>query len=363
MMTSNPGKIFGAFLGKPRLALLLLMAVPLGGCATYWSEAPGRYDVGGGYYGGYGAPGWWGSDVASVNIFYSSLNSWGGWHSDPYYGRVWMPRGVGAGWRPYMLGHWGADRRWVSSEPFGWATYHYGRWGHDRRGWFWVPDTRYGHSWVQWENRGSNVRWAPLPPRGWDRGDRVRGNNWWMQAPRDRISRPDLGRELARRHNYNYRPQQSRPRPVQVQQQQRPRVQWQRPGTGPTVDQARRERDKAIPNPVRPNSVRPNSVRPGQVRPDRVRPGQTRPDHVRPGQVRQNPARAEQIRAREARREQARQERAKVNRPPQVRPDNRASERPRVRWQRPSADRVSPDRGRDGGRSPGPMRPGPARQR
>lgn len=180
-----------------KMAALAALLLPLAGCVGYddWSEAPGSYRpgsygnvyAGGGYGYGYGAPGWWGTDVASVDLFYDPLSRWGYWASDPYYGRVWYPSGIGAGWRPYMNGYWGGgpgSPRWMSSEPFGWATYHYGRWGQNGRGWFWVPGRTYSNGWVSWRDRGPSGGWAPLPPTGWDRyPGRVNGGGWIYGRP------------------------------------------------------------------------------------------------------------------------------------------------------------------------------------
>lgn len=175
-----------------RMAAVAALVLPLAGCVGYddWSEAPGSYGnvyAGGGYGYGYGAPGWWGTNIASVDLFFGPLSRWGYWASDPYYGRVWYPSGIGAGWRPYMNGYWGGgpgSPRWMSSEPFGWATYHYGRWGQNARGWFWVPGRTYSNGWVSWRDRGPSGGWAPMPPIGWDRyPGRVNSGGWTYGRP------------------------------------------------------------------------------------------------------------------------------------------------------------------------------------
>jgi uncharacterized protein DUF6600 len=110
------------------------------------------------------------SDFAGVEIgiFDDELSPYGRWIERPAYGRVWLPSGVAAGWRPYTLGHWVETDygwTWISDEPFGWATYHYGRWAYDPElGWLWVPGREWGPAWVAWERGGGYVGWAPLPP-------------------------------------------------------------------------------------------------------------------------------------------------------------------------------------------------------
>ena len=114
-------------------------------------------------YGDYGrAPG------VDVGFFYDELSPYGEWVRHPYYGWVWFPRHVRAGWRPYSVGRWVESDygwTWVSYEPFGWATYHYGRWAWDRYvGWLWVPGTDWGPAWVAWQQGNGYIGWAPLPP-------------------------------------------------------------------------------------------------------------------------------------------------------------------------------------------------------
>ena len=124
-----------------------------------------RNDPNGGY-GGYDdrgrAPG------VDVGFFYGELSPYGEWVRHPYYGWVWFPRHVHAGWRPYSVGRWVESDygwTWVSYEPFGWATYHYGRWAWDRYvGWLWVPGTDWGPAWVAWQQGNGYIGWAPLPP-------------------------------------------------------------------------------------------------------------------------------------------------------------------------------------------------------
>jgi hypothetical protein len=110
------------------------------------------------------------SNPATVDIgfFYDDLGSYGEWIERPTYGRVWIPSGVRAGWRPYAYGRWVHSDygwTWISEEPFGWATYHYGRWFLDPEfGWSWVPGREWGPAWVAWQHGGGYIGWAPLPP-------------------------------------------------------------------------------------------------------------------------------------------------------------------------------------------------------
>lgn len=191
----------------------VVLGLALAGCVHtgMWSEAPpGDYHRGDYYHGGHHgsrAPvGWWGSNAASIDVFYAALAPHGRWDIFPGYGRVFIPAGVGPDWRPYSRGHWVQDprfgRRWVSAEPFGWATFHYGRWGRDSRlGWFWVPGTRFGPSWVEWRSYGGYCSWAPLPPIGWNRfarGGHGWGNDWWLHAPSAHAWRPGLWQHVRR---------------------------------------------------------------------------------------------------------------------------------------------------------------------
>ena len=71
------------------------------------------------------------------------LAGYGVWRTDPRYGAVWMPTGMGAGWAPYRHGHWAYVRpwgwTWVDDAPWGFAPFHYGRWAYMGGGWGWVP--------------------------------------------------------------------------------------------------------------------------------------------------------------------------------------------------------------------------------
>jgi len=100
--------------------------------------------------------------------FYQPLTPYGRWVDTPDYGRVWVPGGVAADWRPYSNGHWEQTEAgwfWVSDEPWAWATYHYGRWNlAPNLGWCWVPQTQWAPAWVAWRRGGGYTGWAPLPP-------------------------------------------------------------------------------------------------------------------------------------------------------------------------------------------------------
>ncbi len=105
-----------------------------------------------------------GHDVA---IFYDALSFHGRWIWLNEPGWVWSPRGVPAGWRPYVDGHWAYTDygwTWVSTEPYGWAVYHYGRWMHEpSHGWLWVPGSDWAPAWVTWHWGDGWIGWAPLP--------------------------------------------------------------------------------------------------------------------------------------------------------------------------------------------------------
>src|SRR5207237_900225 len=75
------------------------------------------------------------------DYFYERLSPYGHWRWTPEYGRVWVPAGVSADWRPYYDGNWAlSDWGWtyVSAAPWSWAAYHYGCWGFGvGLGWYW----------------------------------------------------------------------------------------------------------------------------------------------------------------------------------------------------------------------------------
>ena len=147
----------------------------------------------------------------SVDFFYDSLESEGRWVDHHRYGRVWYPRDVDDGWRPYTRGRWVLTEDygwyWESTERFGWATYHYGRWDlDDDYGWIWVPGDTWGPAWVDWRHGGDYVGWAPLPPavvwreRGFDYGGidivSVRYRPTWCFVPEARFVSGDVYRHV-----------------------------------------------------------------------------------------------------------------------------------------------------------------------
>ena len=108
-------------------------------------------------------------DVADVSVFYDELAPYGTWINVEEHGRVWVPRGMHAGWRPYSDGRWiytDVGWTWVSDYDWGWAPFHYGRWSHHSYyGWYWVPDRVWGPAWVSWRHSPGWAGWAPLPPQ------------------------------------------------------------------------------------------------------------------------------------------------------------------------------------------------------
>ena len=113
-------------------------------------------------------------------IGYEDLDDHGVWTEEPSYGRVWVPRGVPAGWEPYRYGHWSYippwGWTWIDDAPWGFAPFHYGRWVMVGVGWAWIPGPRvsrpvYAPAMVAWVGgppraRGSvSVGWFPLGPR------------------------------------------------------------------------------------------------------------------------------------------------------------------------------------------------------
>ena len=142
---------------------------------------------------------------AEVEMFYDDLAPHGTWVRVEGPGWVWHPRGVPAGWRPYVDGRWiytDYGWTWVSDESWGWAAYHYGRWHHaPRYGWVWVPGTEWGPAWVTWHAGGDWVGWAPLPwgvewragiGLDWGRVDMRAAIDpaWWCFVPTRHLASP-----------------------------------------------------------------------------------------------------------------------------------------------------------------------------
>ncbi|HVT59192.1 MAG TPA: DUF6600 domain-containing protein [Thermoanaerobaculia bacterium] len=151
-----------------RLAWLALLAGGALACTVYTAPPPPPpFEAGGGAEVSAGAEVEVGGNV-EVGVFYRELAPYGEWIERPGYGRVFLPSGVAAGWRPYVAGRWvNSDFgwTWVSEERWGWATYHYGRWYQDSEvGWVWVPGREWGPAWVSFQQGGGYIGWAPLPP-------------------------------------------------------------------------------------------------------------------------------------------------------------------------------------------------------
>ncbi len=150
---------------KKSFAFLFLTMAFMAGCLLYGPtgdyNGPGYATTPGQSYPG-------GQDV---NDYYDYLEPYGLWVSFSPHGYVWIPRDIDYGWRPYSLGHWvytDYGWTWIAGERWGWLVHHYGRWGwDDRLGWYWVPDTVWGPSWVVWRWGDLYIGWAPIPP-GYD---------------------------------------------------------------------------------------------------------------------------------------------------------------------------------------------------
>jgi hypothetical protein len=152
-----------------------------------------------------------GPDV-DINIFFGALAPYGNWVDHGHYGRVWYPRGVSRGWRPYTDGHWSYNNRygwiWVSDWVWGWAPFHYGRWvWDDWYGWIWIPGRVWAPAWVFWRYGGGYAAWAPMPPTViWQPGygmvtrhfdyDRDLRREWWVGVPEHRLHHRHIRRYL-----------------------------------------------------------------------------------------------------------------------------------------------------------------------
>jgi hypothetical protein len=256
-----------------QLLALAGIGLALAGCTTTagWSEAPlddSRYPD--------GIPvDWWGRDVASVDIFTGALAPYGSWGTHSRYGRVFLPMGVGPDWQPYSRGYWRQDprfgRMFVSADPWGWATYHYGRWGRDSRfGWFWVPDTRFGPSWVDWRSGGGYASWSPLPPPGWSSWGYGWGNDWWVHAPGAWVYRPGLHGHVRRGpHDWDGRRDWDRDRDRDWDRD-RTRVDRTRPGESPMAGFVRNRVPPPAPATAPPvSATAPAAPTAGWVAPQR----------------------------------------------------------------------------------------------
>ncbi len=295
---------------KPCHLLSLSMLLLASGCAYDYASGqapnyPSDYDAGLGG-GEYVQPGdvFGGQDVASIDVFLQPLAQYGRWVNSKY-GRAFQPQ-AGQDYRPYVNGHWGEDRLWISEDSWGWATDHYGRWGFDDDfGWVWVPGTRWAPSWVAWrEDDGQDVvGWAPIPPGvnysigvGFGSGFYYDDfNSWyapsWVWVPRTNIYQRgfggrvlpwNYGRNYWRGSQWNYnsgwngRPGYNRPGgwAPRDRDQYRGNDQYGRPGY--------RQPDRR-PDGQRPDGDRFDRQRPDGQRPDGQRPGYRQPDNRQPG--------------------------------------------------------------------------------
>jgi hypothetical protein len=173
---------------KKILGLLFLMTIFLAGCLLY--VPPGDYQPSGSPPPQERPGDQWNQDDQDVSDYYAYLGPYGVWVTYSPYGYVWIPRDIDYGWRPYFRGHWiwtDYGWTWMASERWGWLVHHYGRWGWERRlGWYWVPGTVWGPSWVAWRWGDAYIGWAPLPPGddfapgyGFRRRDiNIPGNYW-----------------------------------------------------------------------------------------------------------------------------------------------------------------------------------------
>lgn len=263
----------------------------------------------GAYYGGVLPISWWGSNAASINVFYDLLGSHGRWMSYGNYGRVFIPHGVVAGWQPYSRGNWYDDgrygRMWQSADPWGWATDHYGRWGHDSRlGWFWVPDTRFGPGWVDWKTVNGQRSWAPMAPQGWNAQRHGPSVRRWISAPNGNVTvrpspRQNQTSSARNRSTQTSRTQQtrtdsSRSKAQQVRRQNEQRQQATRPDSNRTSAGTRNRTYRTRPADQQTGT---STGRPPAARSDATRPAgdsatqrrRTRPEQARP----ERPARTE----------------------------------------------------------------------
>jgi hypothetical protein len=104
-----------------------------------------------------------------ISVFITALAPYGTWVDHVDYGRVWYPREIPYGWRPYTHGHWAYTPDcgwvWLSDWAWGWAPFHYGRWVRDPwYGWIWIPGRVWAPAWVFWRYGGGYIAWAPMPP-------------------------------------------------------------------------------------------------------------------------------------------------------------------------------------------------------
>ncbi|MBA3014467.1 MAG: hypothetical protein KKD63_05145 [Proteobacteria bacterium] len=147
-----------------------------------------------------------------TDMFYEALAPYGRWVNHGTYGRVWYPRDVPMGWRPYTDGYWEYSRDygwvWASDHEWGWAPFHYGRWAFDDwYGWVWVPGREWAPAWVVWRYGDGYAAWAPMPPtalwrpgRGLDRRyfhhERDLGWDCWVGVPERHLHDREMRRHI-----------------------------------------------------------------------------------------------------------------------------------------------------------------------
>src|SRR6185503_13798922 len=140
-----------------RIALLAILGMGLGGCASTSDEYSASASASYGDYSRYGD-----------DDTYDELDRYGTWVENSTYGEVWCPLDVSAGWRPYTVGRWAYTDygwMWVAEDPWGYVPYHYGRWTCDSYyGWVWIPGDVCAPAWVSWRYGDGWIGWAPLPP-------------------------------------------------------------------------------------------------------------------------------------------------------------------------------------------------------
>jgi hypothetical protein len=110
----------------------------------------------------------------NVYIGTSELDRYGRWVEADTYGTVWVPYSVDSYWSPYSVGRWCYRSRygwtWVSYENWGWLPYHYGRWVRSTGyGWCWIPGPAYSFNFwspglVVFYSGPGWVSWCPLGP-------------------------------------------------------------------------------------------------------------------------------------------------------------------------------------------------------
>jgi hypothetical protein len=109
---------------------------------------------------------------AEIRYYADDLDGQGEWVEVEETGTwAWRPTGLGADWRPYSQGRWGAyadGMTWISDEPWGYVTHHHGRWDWNARwGWYWSPGIAYAPAWVAWNFVDGWSGWAPLNYWNW----------------------------------------------------------------------------------------------------------------------------------------------------------------------------------------------------